>query len=130
MKRFFISMCAVALCVVMVACSGDNVQSKYKYFEKEIAEALENDNDAKGERITTEFLEWYVELSKADKRVVDDLIMDSDEEASMIRAFFTGMVEDVDSLDELEELMEDMDDIVSLMEGEEMDFDTSSWDDF
>lgn len=129
MKRFFISMCA-ALCVVLVACSGDSVQSKYEYFEKNFAEALEDDNDAKGERITTEFLEWYVELSKADKRVVDDLIMDSDEEASMIMAFFTGMVEDVDSLDELEELMEDMDDIVSLMEGEEMDFDTSSWDDF
>ena len=42
----------------------------------------------------------------------------------------TGLAEDVDNLDELEELMEDMDDIVSLMEGEEMDFDTSSWDDF
>lgn len=129
MKRFFISMCA-ALCVVLVACSGDSVQSKYEYFEKNFAEALEDDNDAKGERITAEFLEWYVELSKADKRVVDDLIMDSDEEASMILAFLTGLAEDVDNLDELEELMEDMDDIVSLMEDEEMDFDTSSWDDF
>lgn len=129
MKKFFISMCA-ALCVVLGACNGDSVQSKYEYFEKNFAEALDDDNDAKGERITTEFLEWYVELSKEDKRVVDDLIMDSEEEASMIMAFFTGMVEDVDSLDELEELMEDMDDIVSLMEGEEMDFDTSSWDDF
>lgn len=127
MKRFFISMCAT-LCVVLVACSGDSVQSKYEYFEKNFAEALEDDNDAKGERITAEFLEWYVELSKADKRVVDDLIMDSDEEASMILAFFTGMVEDVDSLDELEELMEDIDELGDLMEGE--DFDTSSWDDF
>lgn len=127
MKRFFISMCA-ALCVVLVACSGDSVQSKYEYFEKNFAEALEDDNDAKGERITAEFLEWYVELSKADRRVVDDLIMDSDEEASMIMAFFTGMVEDVDNLDELEELMEDIDELGDLMEGE--DFDTSSWDDF
>ena len=129
MKRFFISMCA-ALCVVLVACSGDNVQSKYKYFEKEIAEALDDDNDAKGERLTKEFLEWYVELNKADKETVEQLIMDSEEEASMILAFLTGLAEDVDNLDELEELMEDMDDIVSLMEGEEMDFDTSSWDDF
>jgi hypothetical protein len=56
--------------------------------------------------------------------------MDSDEEAAMILAFLTGLAEDVDNLDELEELMEDMDDIVSLMEGEEIDFDTSSWDDF
>ena len=127
MKRFFISMCA-ALCVVLVACSGNSVQSKYEYFEKEFAEALEDDNDAKGERITAEFLEWYVELSKADKRVVDDLIMDSDEEASMILAFLTGMVEDVDNLDELEELMEEIDELGDLMEGE--DFDTSSWDDF
>lgn len=127
MKRFFISMCAT-LCVVLVACSSNGVQSKYEYFEKNFAEALEDDNDAKGERITAEFLEWYVELSKADKRVVDDLIMDSDEEASMILAFLTGMVEDVDNLDELEELMEEIDELGDLMEGE--DFDTSSWDDF
>ena len=127
MKRFFISMCA-ALCVVLVDCSSNGVQSKYEYFEKNFAEALEDDNDAKGERITAEFLEWYVELSKADKRVVDDLIMDSDEEASMILAFLTGMVEDVDNLDELEELMEEIDELGDLMEGE--DFDTSSWDDF
>lgn len=128
MKRFFISMCAVTLCVVMVACSGDSVQSKYKYFEKEIAEALEDDNDTKGGRITEEFLEWYVELSKSDKKVVDDLIMDSDEEASMMMAFFIGMVEDVDNLDELEELMEYMDELGDLMEDE--DFDTNGLFDF
>lgn len=121
-------MCAVALCVVMVACSGDSVQSKYKYFEKAVAEALEDDNDAKGERITKEFLEWYVELSKSDKKVVDDLIMDSDEEASMMMAFLTGVVEDVDNLDELEELMEEMEALGDLMEDE--DFDTSGLFDF
>ena len=129
MKKFIISMCA-ALCVVLVACSSNGVQSKYEYFEKTFTEALDDDNDAKGERLTKEFLEWYVELNEADKETVDQLIMESEEEAAMILAFLTGLAEDVDNLDELEELLEDMDDIVSLMEGEEMDFDTSSWDDF